>query len=79
MGETPKKQESPAKVEECSGHAEKRSKRIGTILPGVIRHTSHLHTLRGHLLIIIQTGDEEEGNGEGRFLIITVQLSVIIK
>ena len=38
---SPKKQESPAKVEGCSEHANKRSNRLGTILPGVIRHTSH--------------------------------------
>ena len=32
---------SHVKVEECSGHADTRSKRLATILPGVIRHTSH--------------------------------------
>ena len=39
-----KKKEIPAihaKVEECSGHFDKSSKTLATILPGVIRHTSH--------------------------------------
>ena len=32
---------SQAKAEECSENVEKRSKTLATILPGVIRHTSH--------------------------------------
>ena len=39
---SPKKQEIPTKgaVEECSWNDDKRYNRLGTILPGVIRHTS---------------------------------------
>ena len=39
---SPKKQEIPTKgaVEECSRNDDKRYNRLGTILPGVIRHNS---------------------------------------
>ena len=41
LSDSVKKQEIPTNPAECSGYVDKRSKTVATIMPGVIRHTSH--------------------------------------